>query len=1081
MLPSLSLIAGLLVLLLPPSQAPAAPAQEDPRILPLVERFFAAQEAKDIEAYLGLWSTKASRPQPQQLAFVFKTGDDRFTDIVIERVSRIGDLIRVTVSVRRERTSNLPRPDGSPNVSTSLRQWSLALVEEDGTLRILSEGFPADTLAVALLAAGTAEERAALMDAEADLLNTRLLQALSMRGDSQAQIGQHAAARAIYERVVEVARRIGNRKAEGEALQNIGNTYYFQNRFAEALECYERRLALERDPLNEAGAAGALLGIATIRYSSFEYGEALEAYREALAFYEALDDEAGSATALLSTGNVLYLQGDLEGAIADYRRSRDLYKRTHNTDGEARALAGLGRGLVAQGDYAPALDAFAGVWEEGRARGNRVMQANASHSTGDVHLRLGNADAARAAFNDSRQHLEAAEDLSGVGRAWQGTALAELLAGRFGAAEKAYASSMTACTTAADPDCVARAVVGLAWALYLQTRHDEAIVQYRKAIEAFTALNKPEDVGRAEVGLSQALFGKKEFGQAAAAAFAARDRSPVLDVVWRARLAEARARRQLQQPDGARASAQAAVEIVEAMAREALDQPIQRMSSDTTEAYTFLAVLQAEADEASEAFETVERGRAHALRLVLANNERDIVGHMTPAERDAERAAAARVGSLQAQLDKERALPKPDAQRIAGLEGQLVEAMDVRAAERGRMFERWPELRVWRGLAPAATAEEAAAFAAGEGTTVAQFLIDQDDLLVLTIQPAATADEGVRFDAYAAPVSRKTLADLVADAIRLGSLRDPAEWRAAAEALAEAIPPAVLDALAASERALLIPDGVLWRVPFEALPIGKDWLAARAEISYAASMTTLLRSGGVPRSVVGDEVVPVPVVAAAAPDLPEARQATIRLTAPEWELRDAAVAEREVATVASRFEDPPPVVLKGPDATEGAFRGAGVTARLLHLAAPFRVNAASPLFSPLLWAQPAAATPAGEEARPALDNPSDDGVLEPREVMNLDLQADVVVLSDGTATAMRDAAGAVGAIAWAWRAAGVPALILRRWGDDDLVGDGLIAEVHARVGAGQSPAAALRQARATVLARDPAVSPLAWAAWFVVR
>jgi tetratricopeptide (TPR) repeat protein len=985
------------------------------------------------------------------------------------------------VSVRRERTSSVPRPDGTPNVTTGVRQWSLALVEEGGELRILSEGFPADTLAAALLAAGTAEERAALLDAEAGLLNERLVQALSMRGDSQAQMGQHAAARAIYERVVEVARRTGNRKAEGEALQNIGNTYYFQNRFVEALDYYERRLALEREPLNEAGAAGALLGIATIKYSSFEYGEALAAYTEALAFYESLDDEAGMATALLSTGNVLYLQGDLDGAIADYRRSRDLYRRTHNTDGEARALAGLGRVLVAQGDYAAALQAFAGVREEGRARGNRVMQANASHSTGEVHLRLGNAAAARAAFDESRQHLEAADDASGVGHAWQGTALAELLGGRFAAAERAYSRSITACAAAADQPCVARAIVGLAWALFSQNRYDDAIAGYRKAIDAFTALNKPEEVGRAEVGLSQALFGKREFGQAAAAAFSARDRTPVLDVIWRARLAEARARRQLQQPDGSRASAEAAVEIVEAMAREVLDQPIPRIAPDTAEAHTFLAVLQAEAGEGREAFETIERGRAHALRVALAASERDIVRQMTVEAREAERIASARVGSLQAQLEKERGLPKPDAQRIASLEVQLEEATAERRAERAQLFERWPELRVWRGLAPAATTGEVAAFVAGEGVTIAQLLIDQDDLLVLVAQPEPGEPVDVRFTAHVTSIARGALAELVARAVGPAALREAAEWRAAAEPLAGAIPEAARAALGAARRVILVPDDVLWRVPFEALPLSPAWLAEPAEVSYTASMTALLRAAEVPLRPLEGEVTPVPLVVAAAPDLPAARRAAIALTAPDWDVRDAAAAEREGRTIAARFREPPAVLLHGPDATERAFREAAADARLLHVAAPLRVSSASPLFSPLLWSKPPAPR-RDDDASASPDDPADDGVLEPREVINLELRADVVVLSDGAALAMRDAAGAIGTMAWAWRAAGVPALILRRWADEDgAAADALIADVHARIRDGQTAPAALRDARAVVRARDAAAGPGAWAGWIVVR
>ncbi len=86
-------------------------------------------------------------------------------------------------------------------------------------------------------------------------------------------------------------------------------------------------------------------------------------------------------------------------------------------------------------------------------------------------------------------------------------------------------------------------------------------------------------------------------------------------------------------------------------------------------------------------------------------------------------------------------------------------------------------------------------------------------------------------------------------------------------------------------------------------------------------------------------------------------------------------------------------------------------ADIIHLGAPFRVNGASPLFSPMLLATDAA----------------NDGALEAREIMNLDLHAGVAVLSDGASMTMRDAADEVGAVGWAWRAAGVPAIVLPRW------------------------------------------------------
>ena len=103
------------------------------------------------------------------------------------------------------------------------------------------------------------------------------------------------------------------------------------------------------------------------------------------------------------------------------------------------------------------------------------------------------------------------------------------------------------------------------------------------------------------------------------------------------------------------------------MAQRATDGLIDQPSSDSAGAYALLAVLQAESNDAPAAFATLERRRVHALRLELARNERDIARGMTQAERDRERQSAADIATIRAQLDHERALPKPDAARLERL------------------------------------------------------------------------------------------------------------------------------------------------------------------------------------------------------------------------------------------------------------------------------------------------------------------------------------------------------------------------------------------------------------------------------
>ena len=1058
--------ASLLSLLLfPQAAAGPAPATLDRSLHAAIVQFYAAQEAEDVPAYMALWSAKGERPQLISLKTVFDAVDDRFTDLTVVRVLPSPASVRVDINVTRHRSMPNRTAGRPPILLTEVVRSALTYVMEDGEWKLLREGSPADALAAAMLDAAGASARDRLLEAEPDLLDVPLLTALSRRANGPARTGRYAEAQAIYEIVLDLARRIGAQKEEGEALQNIANALYFQRRFPDALAAYEARLAHERGRGADEAAAAALVGIATIRYSYAEYTEALARYRQALAIQERVDDVMGTATTLISTGNVRYLQGDFEGAVIDYGRSLELQRRMSHKDGEARALEGLGRTYAAQGNYGAALDAFAGVLEEGRARGDLPRQGFATKSIAEVHFRLGNLELARANYEESRGHYEAARDPGNLGRVWQGLGLTELVAADFAAAERAYRRGIDACLAAADRACAAHGITALAFAQSAQDKFQEAIGSYRKAIAEFTALEQREDAARAQIGLSQALNTE---GEHAAAIDAARSARRVAvsagndDVLWRALTAEAQALRKSQAREGGETAlgvARAAVSAIERMEADALAKPATSVPKDATAGLATFAVLQAESGDAAGAFATAERLRALDLRATLATNEREIWRGMSPEERQNERAEAMHLTSLHAQLAREKELPKPDRARIARLEARVAEATALRNETMARLFEKLPDLRVWRGLAPAAAAAVIASVLDAPDTILVQFVVDEHDLLTI----AASRDgEGIEFAAHLTPIGRRELARHVAGLLQGTALRDPEEWRKAAEPFTALIPAPVMAQLLASRRAIVIPHEMLWRVPFEALPVPGGTLIDRVDIVYAASIEGLRR--GTP----GEDRPADALLAAGGPDLSESARARMKSTAPGWTLRSAEAASGEAAQVAAAHEVAgTPMILAGSAATEPAWRAQASSARVLHVAAPFRINGASPLFSPILMA----GDPLSKEA-------SNDGAVEAREIANMDLRASVAVLSDGAALSMRDGATALDAIHWTWLAAGVPALLVARWPAD--AGEELVSVFHRYLHEGAPPGDALRRARETIRGRPEAAAPLHWAGWMLM-
>jgi CHAT domain-containing protein len=78
---------------------------------------------------------------------------------------------------------------------------------------------------------------------------------------------------------------------------------------------------------------------------------------------------------------------------------------------------------------------------------------------------------------------------------------------------------------------------------------------------------------------------------------------------------------------------------------------------------------------------------------------------------------------------------------------------------------------------------------------------------------------------------------------------------------------------------------------------------------------------------------------------------------------------------------------------------------------------------------------------------------------------------------MRDAASELGIVQWAWRAAGVPALILPRWISDQAARDAFLLELHRHLRAGEQIDAAALAARRSVKSTDGWSAPFYWSGW----
>jgi len=296
---------------------------------------------------------------------------------------------------------------------------------------------------------------------------------------------------------------------------------------------------------------------------------------------------------------------------------------------------------------------------------------------------------------------------------------------------------------------------------------------------------------------------------------------------------------------------------------------------------------------------------------------------------------------------------------------------------------------------------------------------------------------------------------------------DPDQWRAPARHLWNTLLGGADRETARSGKWIVIPDGVLYYLPFETLisPAERCVLEDHTVI-YAPSVSALSRLkqlvdvGGPKKELLayGD-----PDFGTASGSLPAVVRSVYRSAG--LRLDPLPNTRREVMAIGAMFPESRRKILLGRDATESSVKQEDLTQyRRLHFATHTFMDEHSPARSGVVL---------------ALHDPhGEDGVLRASEILKLKLDADLVVLSacrTGLGTMVRGE-GLVG-LTRAFLYAGASRVVVSLWEVADSATADLMQSFYAAMGRGRSPAEALRLAKARMLAQGATVyrHPYYWA------
>jgi tetratricopeptide (TPR) repeat protein len=856
-------------------------------------------------------------------------------------------------------------------------------------------------LAAALLAVPAAD-RPALLERRAVTPTPPLVEALVTTGGRRAAAGDLDGAFDAYDYALALAKRLGDRSHTAAALLGLGQVY---GRRAD----YDRARALTSEALDAATAladdrlvASAVNNLGILFRLQGDYDQARVMYRRVLAMADAAHRDDQIARALGNLGVVETYQGMYDAAVADLQQSLDIGTRLKSDQIVLNATLNLGNVYYYQNNCTLALDLYGRVLADGERSGNAASVQSSLNNIAACERLLGSLDRSLA-------HMQRSLDL---------------------AIERRL------------PAEIARCQFGIAEVYLHQRRWTDALEELSTSLETREAIGDRLGIAETLVSRAQALAGLGRLPEAldsAGRGAALADEIDLPDVAAGARALQGKLLVRMHRASDAETALRDAIALVEAtrtrVAGTAVDRA--RYLAVSVEPYGELASLLAADGRALESLQVAEQAHARALGEVLAGHDAEDV--LTPEERDRQRALQRRLGTLNRQME---ALPATtaSASRATELAAARREARLALDRFATTLYAAHPELRLRYGAPPPLTTGTLAR-RLDPATAIVEFTTGPDATLMLI---ATAGPGGPTVRAHTIAIGARDLEKRVSAfnaAIARRDLRVAAEARALGALLVD-------PALATGRtRLIIVPDGVLWTLPFPALRTARDrYVVEDHVVSYAPSIVAL--------QLLGDRrgaAAPGGFVGVADPDpshpLAESRRQVEQLAAdPAWHGR----------------------ALTGSAATEAAVRRAIASASIVHVASHGVFEDASPLYSHIVLAP--------GDGR----DTSNDGRLEAWELMRLPLRASLVVFAacESGRGDVRGGEGVIG-LSWAALAAGSPAAVVSLWRVDEAATGAWMSAFYARWRSAGASGAAAEAARA-LLASNRFGHPFYWAPFVVI-
>jgi CHAT domain-containing protein/tetratricopeptide (TPR) repeat protein len=207
--------------------------------------------------------------------------------------------------------------------------------------------------------------RQALKESENIGPRLREIEALIAIGRIYSLLGENHTARRYLAKVLAYSNQNDHvngptqeKRLAAEAHNCMGEIYYTEGNSIKALGYFKRALELWTEIGYRRGQAQAKLNLGYSFSSSGDREQALLSFTQAMEIYRAIDDQRGAALSLTAIGSVHSLDGNEQASLESHMQAMETFRRIGDRRGQGVTLNAVGQAYEDLGDQQAALDNY---------------------------------------------------------------------------------------------------------------------------------------------------------------------------------------------------------------------------------------------------------------------------------------------------------------------------------------------------------------------------------------------------------------------------------------------------------------------------------------------------------------------------------------------------------------------------------------------------------------------------------------------------------------------------------------------------------------------------------------------------